>query len=243
MPIFYGQSGEDNYIYNNYINKPDPNGTYVELGAIDGEIYSITKFFQDELNFNGILIEPTKHYQNLIKNRTKDICYNIGIHNEKEGIFMGENATAGLVNFMSDSIKRMNNYSQTYYVKCIPFNEIQKQTKIPYIDLFVLDVEGAEEIVLNTIDFSTPIYIMVIELDDNNKEKDERCREILRKNGFELDIRVCINEFWINKNYFRKDNLYDKNKPKYNLKSTNCKFPWVDPTHYCIPEIEKSLNK
>ena len=43
--IFYSQQGEDCYIFNNYINTQREDGTFVELGAMDGLWYSNTKFF------------------------------------------------------------------------------------------------------------------------------------------------------------------------------------------------------
>jgi hypothetical protein len=43
---YYSQCGEDEYIYNNYF-KNKKNGKYIELGALDGVLYSNTKFFED----------------------------------------------------------------------------------------------------------------------------------------------------------------------------------------------------
>lgn len=83
------------------------------------------------------------------------------------------------------------------------------KSNIEYIDLITIDVEGGEEVVLKTLDFNIPIYVICIELDGHNPEKDERCRTILIENGFIFKKRFLINEFWINTNYFRKDLLYD----------------------------------
>ena len=53
----YSQWGEDIFLYDNYFGDIQ-NGTFVELGALDGVLYSNTKFFEDTLNWSGILIEP-----------------------------------------------------------------------------------------------------------------------------------------------------------------------------------------
>ena len=66
MYTFYSQLGEDIYIFKNFINKKVEDGIFVELGAMDGIIYSNSKFFEDTLNFKGVLIEPTSLYNNLI---------------------------------------------------------------------------------------------------------------------------------------------------------------------------------
>ena len=66
----------DKYIFKNYINQICNNGIYLELGAFNGTRYSNTKFFEDNLNFSGILIEPSlKQFQKLIIRRPKSTCY------------------------------------------------------------------------------------------------------------------------------------------------------------------------
>ena len=47
-----------------------------------------------------------------------------------------------------------------------------------------------------------------------NKEKDEKCRNILREQGFSFDINIGGNEFWINKKYPRRLQLFDITKKR-----------------------------
>jgi hypothetical protein len=73
---FYGQACEDEYLYNNYF-KEKQNGKYIELGALDGVLYSNTKFFEDNLNWSGILIEPNLYqYIKLKANRPNNYLFN-----------------------------------------------------------------------------------------------------------------------------------------------------------------------
>ncbi len=44
------QFGEDMYIYNNFINVYSPDGTFIELGAMDGYVYSNTFFLRIHLD-------------------------------------------------------------------------------------------------------------------------------------------------------------------------------------------------
>ena len=53
----------------NYINFE--NGFYIEMGAHDGLINSNTYYFEKNLNWKGILIEPSNFFDNLNKNRSK----------------------------------------------------------------------------------------------------------------------------------------------------------------------------
>ena len=80
--IFYSQLCEDLFIFKHFINKKVEDGIFVELGAIDGIRYSNSKFFEDYLGFTGILIEPTRKYNNLIINRPKCKNYNYAINNK-----------------------------------------------------------------------------------------------------------------------------------------------------------------
>ena len=67
--MYYSQSGEDNFLNANYF-KNKTNGTFIELGALDGVLYSNTKFFEDTLGWSGILIAPHPYkFQELTKNR------------------------------------------------------------------------------------------------------------------------------------------------------------------------------
>ena len=61
------------------------------------------------------------------------------------------------------------------------------------------------------MDWSIPVYIICIELDNQNIIKDNKCREILNNNNFKFFIRLNDNDFYINENYFRKNLLYNKN--------------------------------
>ena len=71
------------------------------------------------------------------------------------------------------------------------------------------------------------------------EEKNEKCREILLKQGFTFVKQLDINEFWINKNYFRKDLLYDSSIPKFKSLNEAGQHPMMAP--HVRNEIESSL--
>ena len=245
MQTFYSQQGEDIYIYNNFINKFCSDGIFVELGAMNGLIYSNTKYFEDNLGMTGVLIEPTAQYNELIKNRPNCKCYNLAVNYTKDKVkFLGDYATAGLVDTMNDTFRKgWHQNSIEYEVDGEPISEILNKSNIEYIDLITIDVEGGEEVVLKTFDFKIPIYVVCIELDEHNPEKDERCRAILIENGFTFNKRFLINEFWINNNYFRKDLLYDTAIEKKTFKDSIFEighFPYLE--RGLIHEIENVIS-
>jgi len=246
MNTFFSQQGEDIYVYYNFINKIVPDGIFVELGAMDGVKYSNTKFFEDTLKFTGTLIEPTNQYDSLIYNRPKCKCYNVAVNYNKEKVkFIGDHATAGMIFTMNDTFKTLlHQNSNEYYVDGEPIREILEKSDIKYIDFMTIDVEGGEQVVLETMNFNIPIYIICIELDGYNKEKDETCRQILLRNGFTFDKRLCINEFWINKNYYRKNILYDnsvfQNRSFSSIGELGY-FPFIE--HHVISDVENALRE
>ena len=64
----------DRYDLNKIYFNNKENGVFIELGAIDGIFISNTKYFEDNFNWTGILIEPnTFEYEKLKKNRPN--CY------------------------------------------------------------------------------------------------------------------------------------------------------------------------
>ena len=71
--MYYSQWGEDEFLNNNYFHNMT-NGAYIELGALNGVLYSNTKFFQDKLNWNGILIEPHPHAFDILKQCRPNNC-------------------------------------------------------------------------------------------------------------------------------------------------------------------------
>ncbi len=244
MDIFYSQQGEDIYVYRNFINKIAPDGIFVELGAMDGLTYSNTKFFEDVLKFSGTLIEPTQQYESLVKNRPGCKCYNVAVNYKKEMVkFLGNYATAGLVDTMNSKFRHFwHQGANEYYVNGEPICDILQKSNIQYIDFLSIDVEGGEQVVLETLDFSVPIYVVCIELDGHNPDKDEICRFILKKNGFTFKKRFLINEFWVNENYFRKDILYDPNKENVKIQKSIFEighFPFME--RHLIQTIEDVL--
>ena len=240
---YYSQQGEDIYIYRNFINRKVPDGIFVELGAMNGITYSNTKFFEDTLQMSGILIEPTTQYFQLIANRPNCKNYNVAVnYNRSKVKFLGNYATAGLVDTMNEDFRKYWHDSSTeYYVNGEPFSDILNKSNITYIDLLTIDVEGGEEVVLRTMDFNIPVYIICIELDNHNIEKDQICRQILIANGFILDRRICINEFWINQNYYRKHLLYDNSIVKQTFTDIRELGNFHFLPNHCVNEVINNL--
>ena len=76
-------------------------------------------------------------------------------------------------------------------VSCLPLRALLHVFGITHIDLFSLDVEGAELEVLQTVDFSAVrINVIVVEQDGGDPEKEEAVRQLLLANGFRVDASL-----------------------------------------------------
>lgn len=200
--MYHSQQGEDSFLHQNFLNYTD--GFFIELGAMDGILYSNSLFFERNLNWSGVLIEPTRQFDQLINNRPN--CYNFNYAvSEDEGQveFLGDGALGGIKNLLPEQhIKGWNlNINNSYLVESKPIRKILEGIDIKRVDLFSIDVEGGELEVLKTFDWGIPVYIVLIEISKYDEKKDQECRDFLKSKGFEFDSNVGCNEVWINKKF------------------------------------------
>jgi FkbM family methyltransferase len=214
--MYYSQCQEDIFLNQN-IFKNKQNGVYVELGALDGILYSNTKFFEDSLNWKGILIEPhPEKFKLLQKNRPNNYLFNNLVSCHKEPLefryFVDQHAAvSGVENTLSkhhfDTYFESNDswtkslLQNKIFIEPISLTEIVKSTNLTHIDLLSLDVEGHEYEVLKSWDFSVPIDIILIETLGVQLEKDELCRKILIKNNYKFITKYKHNEIFAIETY------------------------------------------
>jgi FkbM family methyltransferase len=210
--MYYSQCKEDIFL-NKTIFKNKQNGVYIELGALDGVLYSNTKFFEDSLNWKGILIEPHPEKFKLLKlNRPNNFLFNnlVSCHEEPLSYRYFED-TLCAVSAVENSISQafldgfFNNHlhlpQNKIFIKPKSLTQIVKSTNLKHIDLLSLDVEGHEYEVLKSWDFSIPIDVILIETLGVQPEKDELCREILIKNNYKFITKCAHNEIFAIETY------------------------------------------
>jgi FkbM family methyltransferase len=221
---YYSQSKEDRAV-SECMLRGVKNGVYLEIGALDGRIISNTLHFEESKGFKGILIEgEPRNGAKLLKNRggsgknyivNKAACApgEVSVKYVSGG---GALETSGIVGAMSDKFKQKWGYGGNagYNVSCTTFAQIFKEAAVSAIDVFFLDVEGAEYKVLEGMDWDVQVGVWVIELDGTDPVKDHRVRDLLASHGYEptkphWDIRqycavappCTINEVFVNAYY------------------------------------------
>jgi len=206
--MYFSQQGEDKFLFEKFLNYK--NGFFIELGAMDGIQFSNTLFFERNLGWKGILIEPTNQFNSLIHNRPS--CYNFNYaisKNDGEVDFVGNNALGGIVESMHKNhyYGWGLNHQSTYKVQTKPMSYILEEVSKIYdfkkIDFLSLDVEGGELEVLETYNWKIPTYVILIEM-SHDTEKNKLCRNILHNNNFLFECELGCNEVWINKNFFNE---------------------------------------
>jgi hypothetical protein len=182
---YYSQIGQDKWVHSVLGNKP--NGYFVELGACDGLYLSNTLFFEKELGWNGICIEPNDNYFNkLLKNRNCNICNDLIYSVE------GQNVNFALCDAVSGIID--NNIgpftSEEVYVSKVTttLEKVLDRCNAPkIIDYLSLDVEGQEYNILSTFPFDKYKFrCITVEHNEPHQGPEQQMliREILERNGY-----------------------------------------------------------
>src|SRR5438309_1453970 len=70
---YYSQCKQDKFV-NEHFFKNKKNGFFVDIGAHNGVTYSNTFFFEKELNWTGICIEPIPKIFNELKSNRNCLC-------------------------------------------------------------------------------------------------------------------------------------------------------------------------
>lgn len=218
----YSRGELDKLIYENLINQKLEDGIVFEIGGHDGGWLSISNFFEKQLGFKAILVEPIKELYEISKNkRPNAIHFNYAVNKEKGrlNILKPNNNNiqeiSSLENNLNEEWKNTWNLTEKELVDCVHMSDITTEANIKYIDLLIIDVEGHELDVIETFDWDNVevgvISIELLSILQNYSyfnEKDSKCREFLINKGFIHKYTLCGDEFWVNPNYYRINLLY-----------------------------------
>ncbi len=171
--ISYSQNFED-IILNRALGDIH-NGFYIDAGANDPTVASVTKHFYDN-GWRGINIEPLpKHYKALCEQRPRDINLQVAVDSvAKKGILYEIEDVSGLSTLDKRLVERYRKEGFSVYERNIDVLTLQSIWE-KYIDheqsvhFLKIDVEGLEERVLKGIDLSKyrPWIILVESTEPN----------------------------------------------------------------------------
>jgi len=181
--------GQDRLLEPLFNGKKD--GFFVEAGAMDGEGASNTLFFEMQ-GWSGLLVEPNPYaFDQIQKKNRKAFSYHGCLSNSRDiedstffdGGWMG-------MDHQGDAVYKKD---QPYNVTCAPLQNLLGSIHPGFhrhtVDLWSLDIEGAEPAVLENTDFhQVEVGVLIIEwqADAPSKDKDyKRMQAVLDREGFQ----------------------------------------------------------
>ena len=170
-------------------------GTYVDIGAHHPSRLSNTRMFQ-RLGWHGMNIDPTPESIELFrKERPDDINLNVGIAREPGSLVLYEYDEPAFNTFSEQKVSELQRERgiepvSRKTVDVVPFSSIQTEYRTFFeqpVSLLNIDVEGFENEVLASIDFTNfkPLLICIeFRIDSLLTVADAKAHEMLASEGY-----------------------------------------------------------
>jgi FkbM family methyltransferase len=195
--MYYHDFKNDEFV-DKYIFKGKKNGYFVEVGACSGIQYSQCYYFEKNLNWNGIAVEPQNYFQEEIKKNRKNVC-NKCLSNKKDIVIFTESKTYPALSGIKDILinhekiephKSMwRNNNKEYFVESTTLLDMLEEYNSPTdIDYLGMDCEGCEYNILDHYFNNNNKYIikfMALEVGRND------IMNLIKKNNY-IELRNPI---------------------------------------------------
>jgi FkbM family methyltransferase len=201
--VSYAQNFEDVVLWRTFADRKD--GTYVDVGAADPVLDSVTKVFYDR-GWRGVNIEPASHYADQLDlQRPRDtnvrVCAGAA---DGEVIFHLAEGT-GLSSMSDQAASELVALGYSMRDVAVPvkrLDRIMSEAELQPADIQFLkiDVEGAELSVLNGIDFSVwrPWVVVVEATRPNSIEKThDQWEHVLLAAGYNHVLFDGLNRYYV----------------------------------------------
>mmetsp|Transcript_2022 Transcript_2022/g.5328 ORF Transcript_2022/g.5328 Transcript_2022/m.5328 type:complete len:301 (-) Transcript_2022:125-1027(-) len=212
--VHKSQYGEDKELFRLFKFDKLCNGTYLEIGGLDGIKYSNSYVFHQALGWRGVLVEasPT-NYAKLVENRPNEVAnVNAGICGEERDLHwvnhqkMG--AVSGFVELAAPTFQRKwwseNDINNAKVIKCKTLRTVISEAVGGdfFFDFFSLDIEGAEYDAIVSIDFSIVSFgVIFVEADEHNELKNLAVKMHLERNGYAFAKSSNNSDWFVNTHF------------------------------------------
>lgn len=218
--VYYGQFDPpvDRFVYERYFkNRIRRKGYYIECGAFDGVMENSCKFFEESLHWAGANLEPNPSiFSKLVKNRPNATNLNCALSNVCTSAkftavihpIFGEDCTNGSLKHTAAHKSILDEIGCTYKeytVDVIDYPTMIERLGAKSITLFVLDVEGNEANVIESMKNSKvlPEYFCV---EFGHADKESLIEKVVAL-GYHFDTTSFVNAFFI------RDAIYKRLSP------------------------------
>lgn len=214
--ISYAQNFEDVILNRAFGDRTE--GFYIDVGAWDPVVDSVTKHFYD-LGWSGINVEPAiEPFAALLTQRPRDLNLKVALGDRSETRDFCEVMDSGLSTLNTDVLPDLSKYGFEHVVRSVEMTTLgdlcQSHVDGP-IDFIKIDVEGWEEAVIRGGDwgvfrpavlvieavmpsldaFSTAPSTQVVPRTDEPVRKS--FEDLLSEHGYELCLFDGLNEFYV----------------------------------------------
>ncbi|MFT7389529.1 MAG: FkbM family methyltransferase [Candidatus Endobugula sp.] len=170
-----GACGQDMLIHSLVGNKVG--GVFVDIGAHDGVSRSNSYYFEKNMGWSGLAIEPIPgKFEELKKNRRCEVINGCITGVSGKAKFLEVVGSANMLSTLAinniglterrlrKSAKRNNCSIREIEVECYNPNDLFKEKGVTSIDFLSVDTEGGELDIIKSIDFSkTPVKVISVE--------------------------------------------------------------------------------
>jgi hypothetical protein len=194
----YSKEGVDQFLNTNFFNNKT-SGVYIEVGALDGITNSPSYYFEKNLGWTGLLIDPHPlMYMKLGIYRSKNIITNNLISNSTaplkyDYIMLQCPSMSGVYNTMPPSIyntyyenDNMNYIKGSSILLPVTLSKTVLNTMFTSIDFMVVNTVGHEYEIMQSWDFSVPINIIMIYMYDELSSTNNQCIQYMKNNGYSV---------------------------------------------------------
>lgn len=200
-PRYRSQHAQDLFL-DNFVFHGKRDGTFVEIGAFDGVSLSNTYYFETELGWRGLCVEPNpSKFAQLVANRSSP-CVHCGI-SAAGGVLEflqlpGDLALgSGFLEFYSPTSAFSRERPAGSTVLSVPTRRIMdllREHGLTRIDYLSIDTEGADFDILQGIDFAKcDITALSIE----NSGWEERIATYMDGKGYRLAAVLGADEIYV----------------------------------------------
>lgn len=202
---YKSQFGQDKFV-NEQFFKNKKNGVFVDIGAHNGVTFSNSHFFEKELGWNGICVEPIPAIFNQLQNNRKCVCVQGCVTNFDGAATFAEVVSSNVETQMLSGlylkydprqiqrISAQGGQLKYFEVPCYTPKSIFEVFKISYIDFLSIDTEGGEFDILLSIDLAkVDIDVITIEV---NYPEDKRIYNYLTTHNYRFVQRLVCDEIY-----------------------------------------------
>lgn len=178
-------------------------GFYIDVGAQDPVVDSVTKAFY-ELGWHGINLEPVTHwYERLVADRPLDINLQLAVSDKPGRLPFYEVEASGLsttdAEFARRHIKAGHHVSELD-IQCVTLDSICDEHNVTTVHFLKIDCEGAEEAALRGLSLQrVRPWIILLEASEPNTQTPAYAEwePLLTERGYRFVYADGLNRFYV----------------------------------------------